>query len=145
MYVYGGHQLEGGYEPVGGGKNTLSNLLSYITGKYGEQCWIITFEDAVMYRLVRENVVVSNNKGYVTIDTSPIKDYIKRFTHPHVLLTLKFDDMNLDFESEGLMCYRYDGRNSYCTIDLRKTNKLRYITTNKHVSIQHPMRNGQKM
>lgn len=145
MYVYGGHQLEGGYEPIGGGRETLSTFLKYINDKYESICWITTFEDAVMYRLVRENVVVSNNKGYVTIDISKIKDYIKRFTHPHVLLTLKFDDMNLDFESEGLICNRYDGRNSYCTIDLRKTNKLRYITTNKHFSIQNPMRNGQKM
>ena len=135
------HQLEGGYQPIGGGKGTLSKLLTYINEKYGDMCWISTFEDVVLYRIIRDHVTTHLEAGKVVVDITKVKDLLTRFTHPHALLTLKFVGENIDFASDGLVSYRYDGRDSYCTIDLRKSNEIKYISINKNIKIQEPMRN----
>jgi len=139
QYVYGGHQLRDGYEPIEEAR--LDSLLSYITEKYGDLCWITTYEDVVLYKRIRDSVTITNDRGVVKIDISRIKDILDHYSHPHALLTLKFKGDNLDFSSEGLVEYHFDGKDSYCTIDLRKTNELRYCIVEKHFSIQDSQRN----
>jgi len=138
QYVYGGHQLRGGYEPIA--EATLDSLLSYITEKYSDICWITTYEDVVLYKRIREAVTITNDRGVVKIDISRIKDILSHYSHPHALLTLKFERENLDFLSDGLVNYWYDGEDTYCTVDLRKTNELRYKVVEKNM-FQQPMRN----
>ena len=143
LYVYGGHQLEGGYEPLGGGAGTLSKLLDYVVRKYQGLCWITTLEDALMYKLIRDRISINNEKGSVFIDMSQINDILAKYLHPHAYLTLQFQG-NLDFYSKGLVEYRYDGLNSYCTIDLRISNQLDYKPIDSSYIIQESMRNLKK-
>ena len=95
-----------------------------------------------MYKKTRAAVSVSNGKGLVKIDTSGIKEILDHYTHPHAFLTLKFNGANLDFSSDGLVTYRFDGKDSYCTIDLRKSNEVLYYAVDEHFTIQEPMRNN---
>lgn len=140
LYVYGGHQLEGGYEPLGGGENTLESILLYIINKYNSVCWITTFEDAIMYKIIREKVSFTNENGKIHINTSSIDGILENYTHPHCFLTLQFEG-NFDFASEGLVDSYYDGQKSYVTIDLRRSNEVRYNIIDFNFHIQEPLRN----
>lgn len=142
-YIYGGHQLDGvGYEPMP--SETLDSLLNYIINRYDRMVWITTFEDVVLYNILREKVTINNTNGKVVIDINEVKPIINHYTHPHAYLTLIFKGENLDFSSKGLVNSFYDGCDTYCTIDLRKDNEVSYEIIDKNYQFQRPMRNGKK-
>ena len=140
-YVYGGHQLDNeGYEPMP--SDVLDKLLSYVEDKYGSMCWITTFEDMLFYKHIKENVIVNNINGNLTIDMSNIQNLLEKYSHPHALITLMFPKHNVCCNSRGLVSCKYDGADTYCTIDLRKSNNIIYSVVDRDYKYQQPMRNG---
>lgn len=100
LYVYGGHQLDGqGYEPMS--SNTLKLLLTYIISKYDNDLWVATFGDAILYRMMRERVLVKNSPGQIHLDISKVKKILDRYSHINAYLTLCFPNANLDISGGG--------------------------------------------
>lgn len=122
-YVYGGHSMDGkGYEPIP--SKVLDSLLTYIQAKYSNMFWITSFDNLAMYEYLRNNISFTMDGNCVVFDVDAVKEKIDRYTHPQAVISLKFSGKNLDFYSEGLVNYWYDGRDSYASIDLRKSDKL---------------------
>lgn len=130
-YVYGGHSMDGkGYEPIP--SQTLDSLLTYIQMKYSNMFWISSFDDLAMYEVLYKNVSIVLEGNCLTFDIGAVKDKMDRFEHPQAIITVKFTGVNLDFFSDGLEKYWYDGRDSYANIDLRRSNKLYF----KRITLQ---------
>lgn len=142
-YIFGGHQLDQvGYEPMP--KEVLDSILNYIISKYGRMVWVTTFEDIVFYNIIRDKVTLTNTPGKVLVDVKEIQSILNHYTHPHAYITLVFKGYNLDFSSKGLVKSFYDGRDTYCTIDLRIDNEVSYEVIDMNYQFQRPMRNGNK-
>ena len=140
-YIFGGHQLENeGYEPMP--STILDSILNYISFKYIDYCWITTFEDMTLYNIIRDDVIIENTPGKIVVNTTQVDDILNHFSHPHAVLTLRFIGENVDFVSDGMVLYRYDGQDTYCTIDLRKSNLIKYSVIDKNFDIQKPIRTG---
>ena len=138
-YVFGGHQADGeGYEPIR--SSCLDSLLTYVQQKYGEVCWITTYGNVSLQKELHKNIEIQNNAGKVSLSFGEAEHYITDFPQLDAMITLCFPDENLDFASDGLVRYWYDGKDSYCTIDLRKSKELRYSVINKNVTLQEAMR-----
>ena len=125
QYIYGGHELDGqGYEPINSG--TLDSLLTYVTSKYAKEFWITTFGNLTMYKYLHDHVTVNNKPGETILQTDIVKTTIERYEQPDAIVTLCYPNANLDFSSDGLVNYWYENGNSYVSVDLRKSNKIRY-------------------
>ena len=142
LYVFGGHQLDGnGYEPMS--SKTLNSLLTYIVSKYQDDCWVSTYEDVVMYRILRENVSIVNHPGIVDVKiNNKVKRILSKYIHAHAYLTLCFPNVNLDIS--GAISYRYGEGNTYCTIDLRKSTQIKYARIDKDYKYQEIKNNVKK-
>lgn len=112
----------------------LTSILSYLSSKYKETCRITTLEDMTMYDYIRNNVVVYNTLGNVVIDTKLIYEKLYKYTHPHDCITLAFEGC-LDFYSKGLASVVFLDGNTYATLDLRKSNILKYSSAVNYIQI----------
>ena len=140
--IWGGHQLDNknrGYEPMP--ENTLDSVLNYISTKYHDELWVTTYEDMILYSIMRQEVKITNTKSEVLFNTENIDGILEKYTHPHAFITLCFPNAILDFSSEGLESAWYEKGNSYCTIDLRKTKHVRYSSLDSQYKPIGPKRN----
>ena len=85
-----------------------------------------SFDNLAMYEYLRKNTSFTFEGNCVVFNVNKVEKTIKRYEHPQAILTLKFPGINLDFYSEGLVEYWYEGGNSFASVDLRKSNKLYY-------------------
>lgn len=125
--IIAGHGINGnGYEPID--VKDLDIFANSITSDYKDVLWITTFDNAVMYDYLRDNVKIEYGNGFVFINRNNIKDQLQKFSHPQCILTIIFpNSMNIRFDSTGIISNRLVGNDHIISIDLKVS---RIITFN---------------
>jgi len=129
--IYVGHGISApyikrpAYEPID--PTALKTFLNLVHSSYGDQVWVSSYENIIMYDYIRNHVTINYAAGKIMIDTTDIKDVISTYSHPDAYLTVKINNDSIKVtRGEGIIDVTASDGYTFVTLDIRRTDCIQY-------------------